>query len=230
MKKLFLLLLIVPFVLVIFVGCKKVGPAVYTGVETGVIGGGQFTTDYGLTLRIDSNEGSFDVQTERRVMVSYETIPEENGSVSAIGIRQLWECTVVPPVPAATIPEDAADAPVELTSLWFSRGYLNMLANFSETKPAPGSFSAAYSFDPNGTILRFRHDDSDDTAASTRNNLVFLSLPLSEPILDFDQNCLQLGQTPVSPVPIIFQWTWYLQQGGEPTLIQREGSYDPQAW
>ena len=219
------MIILMAFLAAVFAGCNKQDSTYFSGIETGYLSAGRFTTDNGATMKIDGNEGNFDILSPRRVMLSYETHPVVSPYDVTIDLRGLWDALIIEPVPASDIPEDAADAPVQVSDAWFSGGYLNILAGFAGTDPALHTFSIALTVNANDAILRLRHDGGEETSTEWQD--VFLSIPMADVVQAFDQLGASLGLKPATQVPVLLQWTWYEHEGGPAVLLEKEGSFTP---
>lgn len=209
----------------LFAGCNKQDSTTFGGTETGFLSAGRFTSDNGVTMKVDGNEGNFDILSSRRVMLSYETHPVVSPYDVTIDLRGLWDAVIVEPVPFDDIPEDAADAPVQVTDAWFSGGYLNILAGVPYTDPALHTFSLAYAVNANNAILRLRHGSTEESTTGWQE--VFISIPMADIVLAFDQFGASLGLKPATQIPVLFQWTWYEKIDGPAVLLEKEGSFTP---
>ena len=56
----------------------------------------------------------------------------------------------------------------------------------------------------------------------------FLSIPMDEPVLSYEQFALSLGKKQADyPAAVLLQWTAPTLEGGPLTLYERKGSYTP---
>ena len=214
-------------VLALLSGCNKADTVSYAGVEAGLLGSGQFTSDNGVTMTVDGNEGAFDILTTRRVLLSYQTHPVESAARITIDLRALWEAEIVQPAAIPAMPEEVDDTPLGVTGAWFSGGYMNLLTEFKAVDPARCTFSIDFTVNANGPVLRLRLDGSEDAEGTPEKQASFVCVPMGVIVQAFDQYCLSLGRAVVSPVPVRLQWTGYASEGGTAVLLEKEGSYTP---
>lgn len=221
------LVLLLVALLPLLSGCNKQDLNYFTGFEAGVIDAGRFTSDNGISMKIERNQERFDIQTPRRVLLSYETTSFEEHAGITVAPLDILDAVVTPPVPEADIPEDAEDTPTTIANAWFSGGYINILASVDASDAALHTFTLAFTVNANETVLRLRHDSTDDTTTAKKARNVFLSFPMNDVVQAFDLFRISLGMEILSPVPVLFQWTGYEQKGGPAVLIQKEGSFTP---
>ena len=218
MKKLLPLLVAV---LLLPWACRKQDSPVFTGAESGQMKGGVFTNDTGVSMTIDGNEEGYDIRTPRRVLATYRMHPLRNPGGVVIDV-------VFEPDPAGALPEEAAGRPVLVTDAWFSGGYLNILAGAADGEHG---FSAAYSVEARGIILRLLDEGSPRQTDRETALGLFLSIPMAGALQAYDLLLASLGQDIGTAVPVFFQWTGYRQDGeqtaDEPVLFQKEGTFRP---
>ena len=221
------LVLLLVALLPLFSGCNKQDLNYFTGFEAGVIDAGRFTSDNGISMKIEQNQERFDIQTPRRVLLSYETTSFEEHAGISVAPLDILDAVVTPPVPETDIPEAAEDTPTTISNAWFSGGYMNILASVEASDAALHTFSLAFAVNANETVLRLRHDSSNDSSTAKKARNVFLSFPMNDVVQAFDLFRISLGMEILSPVPVLFQWTGYEQKDGPAVLIQKEGSFTP---
>jgi len=224
MKRLILSILI-PAILLC--SCRKQEDAIFSGTEAGNIQAGIFITDDGIKMTVVGNDNGFDINSARRVLIAYETRSVLEAGNTNIDLHRLWDAQIVTPVLSDGNPEDTADTPVQITDAWFSANYLNIVAAFPASDPALHSFTAAYSADAAGSSIRLYHDGTEDTASDAATQTAFISIPMESVRAAYEQAASGQGRTVAYPMPVLLQWTWYRQEGGQPTLLEREGSYTP---
>ena len=218
MKRMILALLCGIFLLS---GCRKSDSVIYSGLESGRIESGVFTTDNGVRMTVVGNEGKLDVNTSRRVLLSYRTHPlTGNGDVD-IDVQGIWDARIVDPSPAESFPADPSGSPVQVTDAWFSAGYLNILASYPCDDPATQEISAAYMAGTDGIKLRLLHEGG----VGNKQEDVFLSVPMESPA-----NAYREIRKPLAtfPVAVLLQWSWYALDNGPLMLYERKGSYSPE--
>ena len=226
MKRLMLALL--PALMLVS-ACHKQDAVTYTGLEAGTLSSGIFTSDEGVRMTVVGNEEKYDVTTTRRVLISYETHPVTDSDHIDIDIHGLLDAGILDPVHAQSIPEDPTGSPLEITDAWFSKNYLNILASFEGKEPALHDFSAAFTADEKGIVVRLDHDGSQESYSGSNILSYFLSIPISEPVLSYEQAALAASIKSPYPAPVILQWSARTQTGGPLTLYERKGSYTPPA-
>ena len=214
-------------VLLLLPGCSWKDSVTYSGLEAGTIGSGVFTTDNGVKMNVVGNALKLDVTSARRVLVSYETHPVTDAAVIDIDLLGLWEAGIITPDPAGTLGEDPDGDPVQVTDAWFNAGYLNVLASYEGKDSSKHKLSAVYTADENGIVIRLRHADLETSEDGTQVENVFLSIPMDEPVLSFDQSNQAVGKKPAYPVSVLFQWTWYTLESGPLMLYEKKGSFTP---
>ena len=227
MKKLLALLTVVT----VLAGCNKSHSAIYTGTECGFIDNGVFTSDYQVKMTVVGNERKYDVTAPRRVLISYETQPATaDASGYDIDLLGLMDAVIREPSSAEALDNQPAGAPVQVSNAWFSGGYLNLLVTVEGKADKAGDhqFSARYTADENGLVIRFLHE-SGETASLTADERIsmFLSIPLSEAVLSWEHACLAVGKKAAYPVSVTLQWTDYVLEGGPLNLYEKQGSYTP---
>ena len=213
--------------LVFFAGCNKQDSYTYSGIEAGSIDAGVFTSDNGTKMTIAGNTEKFDVNTSRRVLVSYETEPVTDPTHIRINLLGLLDAGILQPVHVRSIPADPTGFPLEVNDAWFSDKYLNILATFDGKEPDKHIFTATYTVDDQGLSIRLDHDGAQDTTTGNDPLSIFLCVPMYEPVLSYEQQAQAAGKKPVYPVPVLLQWTARTLEGGPLTLLERKGSYRP---
>jgi hypothetical protein len=224
MKKLILALLPV---LTLLSACHKQDSVTYSGIEAGTMSAGVFTSDSGTKMTVVGNEAKYDVTSTRRVLISYQTHPVTDQNHIDIDVTGLLDAGILPPTHVSTLPEGPDGSPLQVSDAWFSANYLNILAIF-EGKEAPlHDFTATYTADDKGIVIRLLHDGSQDTAAAGNVLSCFLSVPVHEPLLSYEQEALAVGLKAPYPANFTLQWTSTTLDGGPLTLDERKGSYTP---
>ena len=227
MRKL-LFALLLPMLLLC--GCNKQDSVTYTGLEAGTIENGVFISDSFTRMNIVGNEGKFDVHTNRRVLVSFQTRPMTDSNRIDIDLLGLWESTSLAPVPAESLPGGPDGSPLQVSDAWFAAGYLNILASYTAHDESLHTLDAVYSASESAIVIRLRHDGTQDTAKGDKVVDLFLCIPMDEPIASYDQQGISSGKKQGSyPASVLLQWTSYTQEGGPLTLFEREGSFTPSA-
>ena len=228
MKKYLLLLLAC---LMALAGCNKKEPPVFSGLEAGTLAGGVFTSDSGTKMTVIDAEKDVDIATSRRVLISYETQSLSDSDHIEIKLLNLWDADIVVPRSVQTLEEKPEGAPVQVTDAWFSARYLNILASYEGKDPAKHLQTAFYRVDDKNMVIRLLHDSEETIEANSNSQLnVFISIPMDEPVLSFEQYALSIGKKEVTyPAPVLLQWTARVVNGGPLTLYEREGSYSPPA-
>ena len=226
MKRLILALL--PALMLVS-ACHKQDAVTYTGLEAGTLSSGIFTSDIGVSMTVVGNEEKYDVTTTRRVLISYETHPVTDPDHIDIDILGLLDAGVLNPVHAQSLPEDPTGSPMEITDAWFSKDYLNILASFEGKEPALHDFSAAFTADEKGIVVRLDHDGSQESYSGSNILSCFLSIPISEPVLSYEQAALAVGIKSPYPAPVLLQWSARTLADGPLALYDRKGSYTPPA-
>lgn len=212
------------------IGCNKQDSISFSGVESGVVRSGVFTTDNGTEMAIDGNEGGYDIQTGRRVMVSYEAHPAATSSEVVIDLRQLWDACIAEPVPADDASEEPVDTPVRISQAWFNGGYLNLYVDYFGTDPHLHAFSASYRVRGDGITVRLYHDGAAE--ADTRESMqdAFICIPMAGAVQTLDLQRSALGQDLSAAIPVLLQWTWYQEEDGklseQASLFEKEGSFN----
>lgn len=226
MKKLILSLLVT---LLALAGCDKKDPATYSGMEAGFLSAGIFTTDNGTRMTIVGNEEKYDVSTARRALVSYTTHPITDPGHINIDLLALMDAGILLPSRTDGLDDTPAGSPVQVTDAWFSAGYLNLLASFQGKEGGKHRLSTTYTADADGMVIRLLHESTETVTAETRSQLnLFLSIPMDEPVLSYDQFAISLGkQHGTYPAPVLLQWTARTLENGPLTLYERKGSYTP---
>ena len=219
MKRMILALLCGVFLLS---GCHKSDSVIYSGLESGQIASGVFTTDAGVRMTVVGNEGKLDVNTSRRVLVSYKTHPLTGESAVDIDVIGIWDASIISPSPAENLPQDPSGSPVQVTDAWFSAGYLNILASYPCDDPARHETTAAYTVGTDGIKLRLQHEG---TVGNNQED-VFLCVPMEAPVNAWRESRKTLATFPVA---VLLQWRWYALENGPLMLYERKGSYAPES-
>ena len=224
MKKLILILL----PLMLLCGCNKQDSVIYSGVEAGTIQSGVFTSDNFTKMNVVGNEGKFDVNTERRVLISFRTLPITESNRVDIDLLGLWESTSLVPAPVGTHPDGPDGSPLEVADAWFAAGFLNILASYTGGDESLHTLRATYSARESDITIRLHHDGSQDTAAGNKTVELFLCIPMYDPLVSYDQYAIAAGKKQGAyPAPVLLQWTSRTMEGGPLTLFERRGSYTP---
>jgi hypothetical protein len=216
-------------VLLLLAGCHKQDSLTYSGLEAGNIESGVFTSDSGTKMTVVGNEKNYDVSTSRRVLISYETHPVTDADHIDIDLLGLLDAGVLPATHARSLPEDPTGSSLQVSDAWFSKDYLNVLAAFEGEDPAKHTFSAEYTADDKGVIIRLNHDGSLESYTGSIILSCFLSIPIYDPILSYEQAALSIGIKAPYPAPVILQWTGSTLTDGPLTLYERQGTYTPPA-
>ena len=208
-------------------GCNKQDSYTYSGIEAGTLSSGIFTSDNGTRMKVEGNEGHYDVTTSRRVLISFETHPITDPSQISIDILGLLDAGILQPGRVDALPEDPSGSPLEVTDAWFSGEYLNLLVTFEGKEAEKHTFATTYSVSGKGISFHLDHDGSQDATAGDSPLSIFLSIPMYEPVLSYDQTAQATGVKPEYPVSVLLQWTARTLEGGPLTLLERKGSYQP---
>ena len=210
-------------------GCNKQDSVTYTGLEAGTIENGVFVSDSYTRMNVVGNDGRFDINSSRRVLVSFRTHPMTDSDRIDIDLLGLWESTSLVPVPAESLPDGPDGSPLEVSDAWFAAGYLNILASFTAKDESLHTLNAVYSASESAIVIRLRHDGSQDTATGGDKVVeLFLCVPMYDPLVSYDQYAISAGKKQGSyPAPVFLQWTARTLEGGPLTLFERKGSYTP---
>ena len=228
MKKYLLLILAC---LMALAGCNKNEPPVFSGLEAGTLAGGVFTSDSGTKMTVVDSGKDVDIATSRRVLISYETQSLSDSDHIEIKLLNLWDADIVVPRSVQTLDDKPEGDPVQVTDAWFSAGYLNVLASYEGKDSAKHLQTAFYRVDDKNMVIRLLHDSEETVAAASNAQLnVFISIPMDEPVLSYEQYALSVGKKQATyPAPVLLQWTARVVDGGPLTIYEREGSYSPPA-
>ena len=222
MKRLILFLLPA---LALLTGCDKFGSVTYSGIEAGTIASGVFTSDNGTEMTVVGNEGKYDVTTSRRVLLSYESLPVTDPEHIDIDVKGLLDAGILPPKSVEAMSENPDGTALQVSDAWFSKDYENILANFEGNDATKHAFTATYTADEKGIVVRLSHEGSQDTASGALS--CFLCIPIYEAVLSYDQIAKSAGLKAPYPADVILQWTSTTLDGGPLTLYERKGSYTP---
>ena len=223
------LLLFVLTPLLLLAGCNKQDAITYSGIEAGTIGSGIFLSDSGTTMTVVGNEENYDVTSTRRVLISYETRPVTDPKHIDIDIQGLLDAGILPAESTDVLPEDPDGSPLQVTDAWFSAEYLNILVTFEGADAAKHTFTARYTADEKGVVFRLSHDGTQESATGNQVLSLFLSIPVSEPMLAYEQCALAVGNKSPYPAPVSLQWTARTLEGGPLAVYDSKGSYSPPA-
>ena len=226
MKKLMLALLPA---LMLLAGCHKQDSLTYSGIEAGTIASGVFTSDNGTKMTVVGNEEKYDVISSRRVLISYETHPVTDQDHIEIDLLGLLDAGILPATHVRSLPEDPTGSSLQVSDAWFSKNYLNILAAYEGKDPAQHTFSAEYTADEKGVVIRLSHDGSQESYTGSNILSCFLSIPVDDPILSYEQAALAVGIKTPYPAPVTLQWTGSTLTDGPLTLYERQGTYTPPA-
>jgi hypothetical protein len=225
MKKLILALLPA---LALLSACHKQESVTYSGIEAGTISAGVFTSDNGTVMTVVGNEAKYDVSSTRRVLISYTTHPVTDQNHIDIDLTGLLDAGILPPARVDILSEDPDGTALQVSDAWFSTDYLNILATFEGKEAPKHDFTADYTADEKGIVVRIHHDGSEDAAGGSVLSC-FLSIPVNEPMLSYEQCATAVGIKAPYPAPVTLQWTSTTLDGGPLTLYERKGSYTPPA-
>ena len=209
--------------------CHKQESVTYSGIEAGTMSAGVFTSDNGTVMTVVGNEAKYDVSSTRRVLISYKTQPVTDPDHISIDLTGLLDAGILPPARVDILSDDPDGTALQVSDAWFSTDYLNILATFEGKEAPKHDFTATYTADEKGIVVRIHHDGSEDTAAAGTVLSCFLSIPVYEPMLSYEQCALAVGIKAPYPAPVTLQWTSTTLDGGPLTLYERKGSYTPPA-
>ena len=231
MKKLITIISALAAVFLILAGCTKKDSVTYSGLEAGNIRSGIFTTDNGVEMNVVGNDGKFDVNTERRVLVEYTTRPGTDAKRVDIDVHGLWDALSIPIFSPEELPQETEDSPIEISDAWFNAGYLNLLASVEGQDVSQHLVMASSTFTDSGITLRLYHDGSHDKGAqSGAVQDFFTCMPMNDVVGDYLEYCRSVGKKAATPIPVLLQWTWYaLDEKGPVMLYERKGTYNPSA-
>ena len=210
----------------LFPACNKQDYVIYSGMEAGTMDAGVFTSDNNKTMNVVGNEGNYDIRTSRRVLISYETHQVTDPNQVDIDLLALLEAGILPADRVTALPEDPDGTALQVSDAWFGADYLNILITFAGEDPAKHAFTADYTADDKGIVFRLHHDGSQESTGSKALS-VFLSIPVYEPVLVYEQCALASGIKAPYPVPVTLQWTARTLDGGPLSVYDRQGSYTP---
>ena len=222
MKRLILTLL--PALLLLG-ACNKLHTVTYTGIEAGTLAAGVFTSDSGTQMTVVGNEGKYDVTSSRRVLLSYESHPVTDPEHIEIDVKGLLDAGILPTHRVEAMSEDPDGTALQVSDAWFSKDYLNVLANFEGKDATLHTFTSTYTADEKGIVIRLSHEGSQDKGSGALS--CFLCIPIYEPALTYDQIAKSVGIKTPYPADVTLQWTSTTLDGGPLTLYQRKGSYTP---
>ena len=226
MKRLILLVT----ALVLFAGCARDGYAVYTGTESGFLENGVFTSDLNVKMTVVGNTRKYDVQTPRRVLISYETKPVTTESAGfEIDLLGLMPSIIREPSHADALDDQASGAPVSVSNAWFSGGYLNLLFSVEGKDADKHPYTVLYTVDDKERIIfRLLHDDQETHSPDSDEKMnTFLSIPMAEAVQLWEHTLQAEGKKASFPVSVLFQWTDHVMDSGPLNLFEKPGSYTP---
>ena len=226
MKKLILYALASLFLLA---GCNKLNTVTYSGIEAGTISSGVFTTDNGTVMTVSSNPEKFDVTSTRRVLISYVTLPVTDPDHLEFEVLGLLDAGILPAHPIESQPEEPDGTPLQVSDAWFSANYLNILAVYTGQDPTKHVITADYTADEQGIVIRIHHDGSQESYSGTNVLSCFLSIPVSDPVLSYEQCAQAAGLKNFYPATVVLQWTARTLDAGPLAIYERKGSYSPPA-
>ena len=207
--------------------CHKSEPT-YSGIEAGLLSSRVFKSDSGTQMNVVGNEGNFDVNRTRRVLISYRTRPLTDAGRFDVDILGLWEASILAPSAVDSMPDGPDGSSIEVSDAWFGGGYLNLLVSYQGEDAALHTLATTYKADPNGIVVRLHHDGSKDQAPANKVFDMFLSIPMDEPCLSYDQQSIAVGKKQGDyPATVRVQWTSYTLEGGPLTLFEEKGYYTP---
>jgi len=215
-------------VLLLVTGCSMEDSVTYSGMEAGTMDAGVFTSDSNTKMTVVGNDGNFDVRTARRVFIYFVTRPiTETGHID-IDLLGLLEAGIVLPDAVESLPEDPDGSPIQITEAWFSADYLNILLSFPGTDASLHSLTSSYTTGEEGVTVRLHHDASTDTAEGDKAITAFLSIPIGDLRLSYDDYARSQGKKQGDyPMPVILQWSARTLEGGPLSLYEKKGSYTP---
>ena len=214
--------------ILLLAGCNKNDSVTYTGLEAGTLSSGVFVTDNGVRMYVVGNESNFDVYQSRRVMVQYETRPITDPDHIEIDLLGLMQAIIREPFPIDALDDEPSGSPIDVNDAWFSGGYLNLLVAADGKDYNKHLCSANYTAGEDGIVIRLRHDSYEEGASGSNSRLnAFLSLPMYEPRVSYEQYAQSIGLKQTFPAPVTLQWTSTTLDGGPLTLYERKGSYAP---
>ena len=215
-------------VLLLLAGCTDKDSVRYYGREAGNIQSGIFTTDDGVEMNVVGNDSKFDVTTARRVFVDYTTHSVSDTKHIDIDINGLWDAQIAPIISMSALPKDIEDAPIQISKAWFNAGYLNLLVSIEAKDISKHLIMAAYDVSANGITIRLYHDESHEQSDDVQD--IFACVPMDDITTSYEHYCQSVGKNAVFPVPVLFQWTWYvLDENGPVTLYEQKVTFNPSA-
>ena len=170
-------LAILPLVLLLG-SCRKDGFVAYSGQEMGRVQNGTILTDEGLKLVVGGNPENYDIRTDRRVMIRYQTTDIGSDGTYTIDLQELWETVVSDPIPASEPVGLVSDDPVRIADAWFSGGYLNMTVAYAATDPALHTFPMSFDNDGKRAVLRLYHDARETVPSDAELKQACLCFPM----------------------------------------------------
>ena len=228
MKKLTNAISALAAVFLLLAGCTDKDSVTYSGHEAGNIQSGIFTTDNGVKMNIVGNDGKYDVNTERRVLVDYMTRPGADSKHIDIDISGLWDAQTVSILSMSALSKDMVDSPIRISDAWFNAGYLNLLASIQAKDVSKHMIVAAYDISANGITFRLYHEGTVEQSDTVQD--IFACVPMDEITTSYEHYCESFGKKAVFPVPVLLQWTWYaLDEKGPLMLYERKGTFNPAA-
>ncbi len=228
MKKLTNAISALAAVFLLLAGCTDKDSVTYSGREAGNIQSGIFTTDNGVKMNVVGNDGKYDINTERRVLVDYKTRPGADSKHIDIDISGLWDAQTVSILSMSAISKDMVDSPIRISDAWFNAGYLNLLASIQAKDVSKHMIVAAYDISASGITFRLYHEGTVEQSDTVQD--IFACVPMTEVTTSYEHYCESLGKKAVFPVPVLLQWTWYaLDEKGPLMLYERKGTFNPAA-
>ena len=185
-------------------GCRKDGFVPYFGQEMGQFLSGSILTDEGVKLVIGGNPENYDIRTDRRVLVRYQTTAIGTDGSYTIDLQELWDAAVSEPVPASEPIGLVSDDPVRIGDAWFSGGYLNMTVSYACIDPALHSFRMSFDNDGKRAVLRLYHDARETVPSDTEPKQACLSFPMEAVAAAFPSD-----KSKTTAIPVLLQWRWY---------------------
>jgi hypothetical protein len=214
--------------LLLLTACNKQDYVIYSGMEAGTMDAGVFTSDSNKKMNVVGNEGNYDVRTSRRVLISYETHQVTDPDRIDIDLLGLLDAAILLPDPVESLPDEPDGSPIQVTDAWFSMAYLNILISFPGTDASKHSITSSFLTGENGVVVRLHHDASTDTAAGDKAITAFLSVPIGDLRLSYDDYARSQGKKQGDyPMPVILQWSARTLEGGPLSIYERKGSYTP---
>ena len=194
------------------VSCQLDDTLYYGNFTMGNVVDGKFISDQGNTFNIVEQSCGGKLELQKRAIVYCDVLNETDGATDEYDIRLIQFAPVLEknPIEAATATEEEkVEDPIQIVSLWFSGGYINLelISHIKKEDSQKHLINLVYTKDKDGVYnLTLRHNAFGEVySEETADELIitpngsYVSFPLT--FIEEDE------------AKLIFNWKWYETPG-----------------